>query len=259
MILFAVGNRALTKAAKAARTVWETNPANVETLLLTDAAGVAAARAWSAEAGGGLLARERLRARGGGGDDRGGVARAAPFDEIISIGNASEGVAFASMPQFQAFRAYEVSSATGREVLAKDRPVWTDQKSQTNIALRALRLAKIRALARGAALFAYSVFLDVDTVVCLPLIPSVCDLEAAGANVAFVPVTGNRTHGDALVREALGAHRWEALPAEANTGVLAMADSPTTRWLLKAWEASRVRPRLFFFPGPASCPRGRPL
>ena len=36
-------------------------------------------------------------------------------------------------------------------------------------------------------------------------------------------------------------HTGELLPAEANTGVLALADSPTTRWLLKAWEAAYVK------------------
>ena len=94
---------------------------------------------------------------------------------------------------------------------------------------------------RGARLFAYTLFLDVDTIVCRDLRAALCAVGGDGAHVAFVPVTNNRTHGDAVVRAALGVENGELLPAEANTGVLALADSPTTRWLLKAWEAAYVK------------------
>ncbi|KAH8098226.1 hypothetical protein JL720_1158 [Aureococcus anophagefferens] len=242
-VLEAASAQAQSKAAKAARTVWETTPPNVQTLLLTDEAGVAVARTWSRERFGPLAAARR-HARG---DDEAApawaVLRAAPFDAVVSVGNASEGLAFADMPQFQAFRAFEVTSVDGvkKDVLRKDRPEWTNREDATNRALRALRLAKIRSLVRGARLFAYTLFLDVDTIVCRDLRAALCAVGGDGAHVAFVPVTNNRTHGDAVVRAALGVANGELLPAEANTGVLALADSPTTRWLLKAWEAAYVK------------------
>ncbi|KAK7242640.1 hypothetical protein SO694_00016257 [Aureococcus anophagefferens] len=165
-VLEAASAQAQSKAAKAARTVWETTPPNVQTLLLTDEAGARRAP--------GLEPRALRPPRGGAppharGDDEAApawaVLRAAPFDAVVSVGNASEGLAFADMPQFQAFRAFEVTSVDGvkKDVLRKDRPEWTNREDATNRALRALRLAKIRR--PGArALFAYTLFLDVDTI-----------------------------------------------------------------------------------------------
>ena len=122
-----------------------------------------------------------------------------------------------------------------------------------NIAVRAMRAAKIRSIAhalfgmgggddasggggggRRGASFSRIVFLDTDTIVCAPLVRAVCAVDAP-AHVAFVE-TPNRTHGDRLLKEAFGVS--DAVP-EANTGVLAMRKTDTTKRLLEVSNRAR--------------------
>ena len=55
-------------------------------------------------------------------------------------------------------------------------------RDSSNRAMRALRLAKIRSLRRGVEHYTYTIFLDVDTLVCASLLEAVC---AASPRVAL--------------------------------------------------------------------------
>lgn len=90
-----------------------------------------------------------------------------------------------------------------------------------------------------------SLFLDVDTIVCRPLTEAACAVASSRADVAFVPVARGRTHRDAEVRAILDKTADDYVPAEANTGVVALRDGAAGRALLESWEASydRRRPR----------------
>mmetsp|Transcript_8301 Transcript_8301/g.29189 ORF Transcript_8301/g.29189 Transcript_8301/m.29189 type:complete len:293 (-) Transcript_8301:16-894(-) len=194
VVYFAVGPASLKKAALSAASARKHGGARVRTMVVTDDAGAS-----------------RLR--------RGEYA----FDTVESVGRAK-----GPSVEFSATRPLGSTSTLS----TSER--WRNRTDPANVALRALRAAKIDALERALKRYDRAVFLDADTYVCKPIVEDLgCAVEPPTA-VAFVPVAAGKEHAASILAASA---RWRVprTVREANTGVVAARNDSTTRALVRAW------------------------
>ena len=199
VVYFAVGPKSLRKACRSARSAktWGQLDlaATLETMLVTDDATV-----------------KQLDLEWG---------EATPFDVVESIDGRSFALEF------------EATKPVGADPAESTAKRWRNRTDPANVALRRLRRLKIRSITHALDRYDRALFMDADTYVCKPLTGAVCGV-GGGYDVAFVPVREGKEHAKSVLA---ASPRWRvpAAAREANTGVVAWANTTKSRALVNLW------------------------